>query len=352
MSSCCSRATRLWCRNLLTARVGIDAPVVASGRSTARHQSSTAVFACGRGRNDNYPLIDLGIPVARRELTSRYKTLIETDAVRVRHFRGRGKVVVFTFTPWMPAQSHSLNPDYYYAADFLVKHGFDVVGFRAMRNHWYQDIDAELLRDVSNAVRTEERAGYGSSMGGYAAIVFAGALGLQRVFSISPQFDPRGDSRWPDAASIDFRHVIAASPECEYFVTYDPRSGNDLRHVEQLRQRIPLVEAPLPYSGHPTGHFLADVKRLQPMALSILRGRGAPKLDRRELRRRSPAYYLSLSQAVAAKGKVELALRLCDRANRLASRLHDLGYESAIKAHRSSLLKAQRSHAAESAPLL
>lgn len=236
------------------------------------------------------------------------------------------KSIAFTFTPFGAAGVISLEGAGY-GGELLLRNDFDVVAFKSVKNLWYQNLSLDTIAGVDHFIETYstqyvKRVGYGSSMGGYAAIQFARYLKLDVVLALSPQFeiDKPYDQRWHEpAALIDFRYRIdssAIAEECKYFVAYDPGT-EDLRHVEKLRELITeqsLVEIPTPYSGHPAGHYLAETGLIQDLALSVLKNGTVEHIAVSKHRRRSKTYLYELSRRLALRNKNKSALIAIDNA--------------------------------------
>lgn len=236
------------------------------------------------------------------------------------------KNIAITFTPFATHGAVSLD-GIGYGGELLLRNGFDVIAFKSTKNLWYQNLSTETLAAVEQFIAAHEtsyvkRVGYGSSMGGYAAIQFAKNLRLDIVLALSPQFeiDKSYDQRWQSAASlIEFQHRIDASAiaaDCKYFVAYDPGTV-DVRHIEKLRELIDaqaLVEIPTPFSGHPVGHYLAETGLIQNFSLSILKYGSVEPVSIGRQRRYSKTYLFELSKQLASRTKNKSALIAIDKA--------------------------------------
>jgi tetratricopeptide (TPR) repeat protein len=239
--------------------------------------------------------------------------------------------LVFTFTNWAPPGATSLD-GLGYAGRFLVDNGFDVVAIKANRNWWFQDLDRAIFDAVEQAIARGGRAyrrrvGYGSSMGGYAAFQFSGALKLDRVVAYSPQFSihEAWEPRWArEAAAIAFTQAMtraALAPSCRYVVVYDP-CNPDIEHVRRFAAIVPdgrMQELRLRYSGHPSGDFIAETGHLKAFALALLRGDAPPPVAAvRRDRAKSHAYLRTLAASCLERAKPRVALDLIDRALAIA----------------------------------
>ena len=213
---------------------------------------------------------------------------------------------------------------------WLAQCGYDAVHVVSARNAWYQDRDTPaLLETVRSAVAERARVvTYGSSMGGYAAVRFAAALGAHAAVALSPQFsiDPAAapwETRWTEYAhGLVFGEAPPAArvgaPE-RVFVVFDPLNRDRL-HADALARLHPVVAAPVRHAGHPAGTFLAESGLLSQAVQAMIEDRFDPALFQRQVRdgrRRSAAYLYALARRQPARRAV-LALGLVTAAARLA----------------------------------
>ncbi len=178
--------------------------------------------------------------------------------------------------------------------NFGIGHGFDRQGFgeeffrardvsaihvMGRSEDWYQYPDmADALATVREATAGSARVmTYGSSMGGYAAIRFADAVGAHAVLALSPQYSidpakPPFDDRWSQHA-----HAIVWLPEidgkvrCEArpVVIFDPKSADGM-HARRLAQDIEIQAIPLANTGHPVTTYLREVGLLESFVVAVL----------------------------------------------------------------------------------
>lgn len=181
--------------------------------------------------------------------------------------------------------------------NYGIGHGFDRPGFgqewlRANQisaihvlgraEDWYQYEDIEdALATVRAAVEGAARVmTYGSSMGGYAAIRFADAVGAKSVLALSPQYtlDPRiagHDRRWSqDAHRIRWRAELNGPLECraKVLMVYDP-SGLDGWHGDRIAADAAVDVVRLPYTAHPVTSYLSEIGALSDLVTDVLHDR-------------------------------------------------------------------------------
>lgn len=243
--------------------------------------------------------------------------------------------VAITFTPFV-AETENVLDGSGYAGDFLLANGFDLIAVKSSKNLWFQNLSQTALNEIQRFLETAEpnykkRVGYGSSMGGYAAIQFSNALKLDVVLALSPQFaiDQPYDQRWALAAkNIVFQHRInqaAIYDRCKYFVAHDPRDI-DTVHVEKLRALITpelFVDINIPFAGHPVSYYLAETGLIQDLALSAFRFLNIDNVKIHVGRKKSKTYCYELSKRLTARAKNKSALIAIDRAIAIDNRVDE-----------------------------
>lgn len=257
------------------------------------------------------------------------KTLFRSEELAIDFFSwggGSNKNIAITFTPFGMDGEISLN-GVGYGGELLLRNDFDIVAIKSAKNLWYQNLSLENVALVDRFISTYstkyiKRVGYGSSMGGYAAIQFSRALKLDIVLALSPQFeiDKPYDQRWAEAArGIQFQHRIdltAVADSCKYFIAYDPETA-DIRHVEKIRELVSkgqLVEITTPYAGHPSAYYLAETGQIQKLAISVLKNGSIGHIVVNANRMRSKTYLYELSKRLTLKAKNKSALLVIEMA--------------------------------------
>ncbi len=257
--------------------------------------------------------------------------------VRARQDR-KGGVCVVTFDSYSDIRAL---PRPAFAEEFLASLGVDGIHVQAIENDWYHYAELpEALAAIKQAVAGYDKVfAYGSSMGGFAAIRFAGAFGASAAIAISPQYSINpAIAPWEVRWAYDSQRIRFVLDDPEYaawaphaVVFYDP-IDTDRRHVDMFEQRTSIDRVGLAYSGHPCSGFLNDTRLLKSAIEDILHGR----FDRtafiagtKAARVRSPHYFRELS----SRG------RSADRAIRFAHRALDLMPGSALtRSHLAQVL--------------
>ena len=287
--------------------------------------------------------------------TEAAELLIETPNLRVRRVRRPSPACVVTFANY--AESPSLDQPGF-GESYLARYGIDAIHIVGRGNDWYQYPDMPpVLAAVRDAARGSQRVvTYGSSMGGYAAIRFAGEVGADLAVALSPQFslDPTEapfEHRWQaEARRIRFGPHPTHRRGPPAVIIHDAH-GADSQHAKKLATVYPVTAAAIPHCGHPSGTFLAETGLLTSAIADILAGRFDPAdllREARARRRRSGKYLSTLSERQPqSRRRLKIALaRLAQRtvtdtpyyASRLAGLLYRAGaLEEAEALHRQAL---------------
>jgi hypothetical protein len=157
---------------------------------------------------------------------------------------------------------------------FFRARGISLITVVGRGNDWYQYADtSQALDAVRRALEgTRTRIAYGSSMGGYAAVRFADAIGATACLALSPQYsnDPAKvpfEQRWRQAGtSIRWREELSQPIRCRIspILIYDSRD-DDARHAALIATDTRLTPIAIPYAGHPTGTYLSSAGLLTPL---------------------------------------------------------------------------------------
>ncbi|MBJ7485255.1 hypothetical protein [Brevundimonas sp.] len=185
---------------------------------------------------------------------------------------------------------------------FLKAYGISAIHVLGRGNDWYQYPEiADALAAVRQGVAGAQRVmTYGSSMGGYAAVRFADAVGATSVLAFSPQYslDPAKaghDRRWQqDAHRIQWLEAVDGPirSAIKPVVIYDS-TGLDGWHGDRIGQDVETVAVRLPHTAHPVAVYLDEIGLLRSLVFDGLEGViDGPTIQREaRLRRRASANY-------------------------------------------------------------
>jgi hypothetical protein len=253
-------------------------------------------------------------------------TVYRSDDVEVRRIRGDADsgIQVVTFHSYHDGNGLDHRG---FGELYFTRERMDAIHVLCRGNDWYQYAEMPTITAaIRSAVEGAQRViTYGTSMGGYAAIRFADAIGADIALAISPQYsvDPRkmpSERRWLDdqrrirfLPGVDGRIRFAG----RVIIAYDPELALDRLHVERFEKDVKVEHLPLPHAGHPASTYLHETGILQPLVRSIISNTlniAAFAENAASLATKSPAYLIQLS---ASKPSAE-AIVLAERAAALA----------------------------------
>ena len=208
-----------------------------------------------------------------------------------------------------------------FAERFLDARGLSWVAVLERGNHWYQRAEMPAaLAAIRAALGERTGAGraavmtYGSSMGGYAALRFADAVGATACLALSPQYSVHRDTvpfeqRWAQEAAA-IRWSAADEPPircgCVPVVVHDA-AGADARHAALIAADTAITGLPLRHAGHPVGTALLAAGLLEPLVAETLNGSLDPAAFLRRWRAERPRNPVYLAELGAAQPDRRLA---------------------------------------------
>ena len=167
-----------------------------------------------------------------------------------------------------------------FGEDFLRASNIPAIHVLGRGNDWYQYDDIfEALAVIRTATESVARKiTYGSSMGGYAALRCANAIGADGILALSPQWSINPDhakweNRWTqDAHRIRWMKALDGALRCSVrpVLVYDPTLPLDRRHATLIAENTPSTLIAVPYGGHPAGTFLGETGLLPLLLENVL----------------------------------------------------------------------------------
>jgi len=242
--------------------------------------------------------------------------LYDDARIRIDYFAQSrlARVLVMTFDPLL-----YLSDRPHFGQDFLRKLSVDVIAVRKKEEDFYQSLSREsFLAAVQPVLHRYGRVvAYGSSLGAYAALYFCREIECEVVAS-SPRVSAHphyGAKVWQRKA--EFLHQpfgTTVQPRCRAVVIFDPKDPLDRSYIEGevLPQFPQAIVMRVPYSGHPSNHFLAEIGFIAPYVRAVVAGADRPPLDRRQ-RVRSSTYFQVLATLCAQRRKLRWADALIER---------------------------------------
>ena len=238
--------------------------------------------------------------------------------------------LMVTFTPLIHAE---FDPPVGFGQAFFAKHGIPCLSFVSSRPHWWQtpELFGALDQARKIAARYDQVVTYGSSMGGYGALLCSGPLGATEVIAACPQFsiDPAKapfERRWlHHARKLDFVFDDmnqTMSRTAKKYVIYDPTIV-DREHAALFDKRN-MEEVRLAFAGHAPLAYLGSMKLLTGSILTMVDGefdKAKLTLDVRTLRRNLPDAWVGMAKAKAERGDIFGAMTAYETAKALGPRM-------------------------------
>lgn len=238
--------------------------------------------------------------------------------------------LMVTFTPLIHAE---FDPPVGFGQAFFAKHGIPCLSFVSSRPHWWQtpELFGALDQAREIAARYDQVVTYGSSMGGYGALLCSGPLGATEVIAACPQFsiDPAKapfERRWlHHARKLDFVFDDmnqTMSRTAKKYVIYDPTIV-DREHAALFDKRN-MEDVRLAFAGHAPLAYLGSMKLLTGSILAMVNGefdKARLISDVREVRKSLPDAWVELGRVRAARGDISRAVKSFEKAKALGSRL-------------------------------
>lgn len=206
---------------------------------------------------------------------------------------------------------------------FLSSRKMSAVYITLANIDWYQCPD---FFDMLAAIRAHlgpdvPLTTYGSSMGGYGALLASKTLGADMCFAMVPQysidpkvvpFERRYKSEFKKIGA--FIHDLDAHvcPSCQYFIAFDPTHASDRKHAALIKRSFNPQVLPVYGARHAVIVYLVEVKAHKSLAL-FLSGQAdlkAVRSDARRGRARSHSYLRVMSKRAYESGHA----KLCDYA--------------------------------------
>lgn len=219
------------------------------------------------------------------------------------------------WTPWLAARAEAL--------------GYSIVGVQSHYKDWYRTPEAPEqiaeLQALGFFERFQNIVFTGASMGGFAALCFAGLVPGARVLAFSPQSTLNRDIApferrypypyrkfdWQSPEYLDAADHVGAIASGHIF--YDPRVPQDKQHAERLRTPA-LEEVRLPFAGHTLIRVIVKAGALEHL-LSTYPGTGQVDAGFFRLmrnKRNNLFWAKGFLHAAAKRGDGPLAQRACD----------------------------------------
>lgn len=213
-----------------------------------------------------------------------------------------------------------------FAEEFVEKQGYSGLYFIQKANHWWQTpevFEAIAAIKATGLLRAHpKKIGYGSSMGGYGAILFSAHLDLDQVIALSPQYSIQRskvafDPRWKrESEEINFicDDLSIAVKHGDVHVFYDP-FHQDSKHVKLISKEVPCKLYRVPFAGHPVVRLIAEAGLLKSTVLGLVDGSFSKLEFSRALRagrRQHKQFFFGMARAAYHSNRMNLVIRISD----------------------------------------
>lgn len=198
--------------------------------------------------------------------------IISDDSFRIvsyRHELKPSKIIV-TFDP----HGHGLR-DKGFGSDLSIKEGYDHIFISHRLNSQYQALSLEIFKQlVLPLVEGYEVYTYGSSLGGYCALYFAGCIGA-RAIALSPRNSAHPSINDKQFSHVHFTHSEIGETETSIhppLIIYDPIQDADRRFVRNcILPAYPNAKMlSMPFAGHLIAEALLEIGLLKDFILRII----------------------------------------------------------------------------------
>nr|WP_319249365.1 hypothetical protein [uncultured Celeribacter sp.] len=202
---------------------------------------------------------------------------------------------------------------------FLNKRGISAIYIALTETNWFQCPDFfEAMRACRGFLGPDVPVtAYGSSMGGYGALLAAKTLEASLCIALSPQIsiDPEVvpfERRYLAFAKEigPFLHDVSeqAGPGCHYVIAYDPLHGKDRKHVLRCSKHFQITELPVYCGSHGVLNLLKRAEAIDCLADLLVEKATPGDLRRliRDKRRTSARYLKKMGRRAAERGHKNL----------------------------------------------
>ena len=225
-------------------------------------------------------------------------------------------------------------------ADPLLREGYDVICVQSNCDDWHQNIAIEGIDKLQCFLKQKYQIakGYGSSMGGFAAISYAHRLDLKTVLALSPQYtiSESFDTRWSRYNRNIVWHQTAEMAH-KYagviHLVYDPLNL-DAKHAELICNTFgasDILRHEIKFGSHPTTHYFHDGGVLKKLLLSFaIDDLVIPMVDRKK----NKTYLTQVSHYLLKKSKPRLAKAAIQHSIELGNERHPTYRQASNISHR------------------
>lgn len=208
-------------------------------------------------------------------LRTELQILCDETSYKIRYFKQKEnqsyKQLIITFDP---IDAHKRNEPY--GISVSISAGFDVIHVAQASRTNYQGLSFDTFKEITLSITTlyEDVLCYGSSLGGYAALYYSGAIN-SRVLALSPLNS--FDHIFPqlDIMSYQYSHMSffkVPKTEKDVFISYDLFESKDEIYFNAYIRKYYSDASYLfiPHAGHPVTTYFSNKKLLKEILFNII----------------------------------------------------------------------------------
>lgn len=207
--------------------------------------------------------------------------IANTHGYRIVYYRQPVKTekLIITFD----AHGHNLR-DKGFGSDMLINSGYDHIFVSHALNSQYQLLSiSDFFSAVGDIASSYDTFTYGSSLGGYCAVYYAGCIGAKAI-AISPRNSAHPSIGNPLFADLLFtHHDIIHNPvsPLDPIIVYDPTQILDASFINSyIVPSYPATQLiQMPYAGHLIAEALLEIGQIKNVALSLIEKGLMPAID-------------------------------------------------------------------------
>lgn len=162
-----------------------------------------------------------------------------------------------------------------FGSDYAIKKGYHHIFVAQAAGSQYQGLSLEKFRDAVLPLCAEKDVyTYGSSLGGYCALYYAGIINAQAI-AAAPKNSAHPMLKHNLKHPIEFKHlelIDAPKSKKNPIIIYDPHQREDARYIERLV--LPAYKdanlVTVPFSGHLVLQVLSEHKILKPFIEGVM----------------------------------------------------------------------------------
>lgn len=171
-----------------------------------------------------------------------------------------------------------------FGTTFVLGQGFDTIYVSQEHETHYQKLSREKFAEAIGQIAKGRRVVfYGSSLGAYAALYYAGTLNAEVIAAapMLPSAPLLNNPRYKDFPIVHGPIEAAQISDRRVTILFDPHRKTD-RHFldEAIRPGYPAADyVELPYAGHTVLRSLAFAKQLGPLIVPLLKNEPRPEIS-------------------------------------------------------------------------